>query len=177
MTKTPRTMYFAFSLLCLSCAPARSAQVGPRTTAPPPTDFSLVNIANGIKITRTPGISPEMPVLPAPAAPLEVGVASAQIQILTAAMNGSTKQTFCAGANTGVACAVAVRYKVGKTEKSIYLIRAGGKLVVVSPDKFSGEGQSGVLRKGSIVRVEEMGGKSASFDRDTQLIVSFEVPQ
>jgi hypothetical protein len=133
-----------------------------------------VNTADGIKITRTAGISPETPVLPAPAAPLEVGVASAQIQILTAAMNGSTKQTFCAGS---LACAVAVRYKIGKTQKSIYLIRAGGKLVVVSPDRFSGEGQSGVLRKGSIVRVEEMGGKSASFDQDTQLIVFFQVPQ
>ena len=177
MTKTPRTVYLGFSLLCLSCAPLPGAQVGPRTTAPPPTDFRLVNTADGIKITRTAGISPETPVLPAPAAPLEVGVASAQIQILTAAMNGSTKQTFCAGSNTGVACAVAVRYKIGKTEKSIYLIRAGGKLVVVSPDKFSANGQSGVLRKGSIVRVEEMGGPSANFDQDTQLIVFFQVPQ
>jgi len=167
---TSKTIQFGFSLLCLSCVATLDSQVGPRTTASQPVDIKLFNTSNGIKIGML-GASSPTPVLPAPAAPLEIDGGSAQIQFVIATMNGTTKQTLCTGSPT---CAVAVRYKIGKTEKSIYLIRAGGKLVFVTPDKFKADGQSGALPKGSIVQIEEMGGPSVSFDQDTQLIVDFQ---
>jgi len=171
---TSRTIQLGFSLLCLLCAPSLNAQVGPRTTGPPPVDIKLFNTSDGIKMVRMVGALPETPVLPAPTAPLEVRGPSAQIRFVIATMNGTTKQTLCAGTRT---CAVAVRYKIGSEEKSIYLIRAGGKLVLVTPDVFSSDGQSGVLPKGSIVRIDEMGGKSLSFDQDTQIVVDFHVKE
>jgi hypothetical protein len=171
---TTSSIRLTVCLLCFSCAATVDAQVGPRTTAPPPVDIKLVNTPRGIKIVRSSGLSPETPVLPAPGAPLEVSLASAQIRFLTATMEGTTKQTLCAGSGT---CAIAVRYKLKEAEKSIYLIRAGGKLVFVTPDKFHTEGQSGVLRKGAITKIEEMGGPSVTFDRDTQFIVDFHIKE
>jgi hypothetical protein len=153
-------------------APAVQAQVGPRTTGQEPPKIKLYNVPSGIQLVRFAGLSPTAPAYPTPAVPLEVGSGTSNIEFLTATMNGKPIQRFCRGGRT---CAVAVRYKVGTDEKSIYLVRAGGKLIVVAPDGFAGNADGAVLQGGSIQSIQELGGKSAPMPADTQMIVEFRI--
>jgi len=162
-----------FWLLCLFCFASMNAQVGQRTTQNPPILIRLTNMSGGIKMVRMDGASPATPLYPEPGAPLELSGPLPQIRILTAKMSGATLQTFCAG---DAPCAVAVRYKIGAAEKSIYVVRAGGKVILTTPDAFKTSGDYAILRKGSIVKIEEIGGTSVNFDQNTQFIVEFAQP-
>lgn len=136
---------------------------------------SLGNTAAGIEFQYTPDLNLKW--LPGPKTPLEISSngPSNGVTLTLSAETGTTKQSFCSSSG---GCTVALRYKAGSAQHSIYLVRAGGKILVVSPDQFRKSGPyAALLRHASITSVQELGGASATPAQGERIIAQFQMNQ
>jgi hypothetical protein len=157
------------SLLGLGAACASGAQKGDRTTAVA-VRLGFQNTDRGIELRR---IGLDTTIVPGPKTPLDISLSVPPTAILLS-VRGSTEQSLCAGSG---ACAVAVRYKIGNVEKTIFLVRAGAELLVFCPDAFRKTKDGALLRHAAIVRVQELGGATVTADQKTEVSADFKGPE
>jgi hypothetical protein len=133
-------------------------------------EASLRNTPQGIEFAHREGLEAEVP---GPASPLELTVPgkTEHIYMVIAAGNGATVRKLCHGSG---ACALAVKYKIGSAEKSIYLVRTRTTLLLVSPDPFNKvDDNSSVLANAAITGVGPIGGPFSPLPADGEIVADF----